>query len=159
VKPIVFLDIDGVLNSAEWLRSGEPSMGPGAVVIVDDKFDASSHLEPSRIAMLNRIVEATGAQIVLSTSWRCLFGPGDTESMLRRRGLVANIVGSTPRIYDVPRGREISAWLGDSGRDDYVILDDDADAGVGHDGHFVQCRDGITESEVIEAIARLGVMR
>lgn len=63
VKPqkIIFLDIDGVLNSMELFdkleeRDMEPFMG----IDVDE----------DNLEQLRYIVERTGAQIVLSSSWR-----------------------------------------------------------------------------------------
>lgn len=52
---IIFLDFDGVLNSASYCRLHRE---PGVL------------LDPTRMALLRRIIETTGAEIVLSTSWK-----------------------------------------------------------------------------------------
>lgn len=52
---IIFLDFDGVLNSVSYCRLHRE---PGVL------------LDPARMALLRRIVDATGAEIVLSTSWK-----------------------------------------------------------------------------------------
>src|SRR5690606_1284907 len=52
-KPVRFLDIDGVLISAEFIQQGGTS----------DTFD------PQAVAELQRVVDETGCVIVLSSSW------------------------------------------------------------------------------------------
>ena len=52
---VIFLDFDGVLNSAKYL------LGHG---------DCGVAIDPARMALLKQIVDATDAKIVLSTSWR-----------------------------------------------------------------------------------------
>jgi hypothetical protein len=155
MKPLLFLDIDGVLNSGAFLVGLHQRGKQANVFLVDPREGAVEHIDPVRIERLNRITEATGASIVLSTSWRCLFGPADTETMLRARGVAAPIVGATPRIYDEPRGHEIATALLSHPGATYVVLDDDHDAGVGHGVRFVHVADGLEDSHVEAAIAVL----
>ena len=154
MRPFIFLDIDGVLNDRAFLLSLHQSGGQGNIFLVDDDA-AAEHLDRSRIARLNALANTTGASIVLSTSWRCLFGPEATERMLRSMGLAAPVVGSTPRIYDVPRGEEIAVWLRNHPGAVYVVLDDEHDAGIGHDGRFVHVADGLEDEHVAAAVATL----
>ena len=58
---IVFLDVDGVLNNGTW---AEEMYEQGVRVYHDDILH-----EPS-LAQLRRIVDETGAVIVVSSSWR-----------------------------------------------------------------------------------------
>ena len=51
----LFLDFDGVLNTEKYLAL----YGAEGVVI-----------DPARLELLKEIIDATGAKIVLSTSWR-----------------------------------------------------------------------------------------
>lgn len=154
----IFLDIDGVLNDRAFLLSLHQRGAQGNIFLVNDDA-AAEHLDRTRVERLNRLTKATGAAVVLSTSWRCLFGPEATERMLRSMGLAAPVVGSTPRIYDVPRGREIATFLLNHPDAAYVVLDDDHDAGVGHDGRFVHVADGLEDEHVERAVAALDAGR
>jgi hypothetical protein len=119
-EKVIFLDIDGVLNDDGRDRENG--------IIIDSEFAGNLH----------KIVEVTGAEIVLSSSWRngvardALYGSGDDEGLrqlydaFERHRL--HIAGATPMIYNGPNGRplEIRTWL--VRRPDvkkFVILDDD----------------------------------
>ena len=144
---IIFLDIDGVLNSNKYLSD---------VVALCHKEgrvqQPIDHLDPAAIELLNGVVAATGAVIVLSTTWRLLFGIMECKEMLYKKGLVAKIRGMTPDLprkhFSAPRARgdEIQAWLRSYDEDvDFVVVDDDNDAGAGHTHRFVKTRDGLTQ--------------
>lgn len=121
--PIIFLDIDGVLNSDAFydrlLAAGEPIPRPP--------------IDREAVARLERIVQATGAEIVLSTSWR---GHPDLPRWLVERGCSAEVVGMTP-VLRGDRGREIAAWLrrnrfrrNPALAGPFAILDDGDDVGA-----------------------------
>lgn len=112
--PIVFLDIDGVLNSEDFYRRHDPIPSPP--------------LDPVAIARLDRLCAASGAAVVLSTAWR---GEPRLLGWLRERGFHGVIIGQTPRLGRVERGDEIAAWLNRHGPPDapFVILDDWDDMG------------------------------
>lgn len=113
MRKILFLDIDGVLNSETLYDRG------------GDSLYALDHVA---IARVKAAVTATGAEIVLSSTWRLLPQAIDT---LRAAGLV--IADVTPSLRTNHRGEEIHAWLqAHSGEvAQFAILDDDADAGDG----------------------------
>lgn len=152
-SPIVFLDVDGVLNSAEWHREGHRGLG------------RLGHFDPAAVARLNRLTQATGAQIVVSSSWR-QYGEDYCRDILRQVGVAADVIGVTPILDDgseimrpVPRGQEIQAWLDaqPSQPDAFVILDDDNDMeGLRH--RFVRTRHavGLTDADVEHAKWLLG---
>ena len=83
--PVLFLDVDWVLNSATWFAS----KGPMSVTEVD----------PRAVRRVQRIVAKTGAKIVLSSSWR---GSAELEEKLRAAGVPIDDV--TPRHRDRSRG-------------------------------------------------------
>lgn len=155
MNTILFLDIDGVLNDSRFLH--DSSNGEG-VVIVNNQFDASAHIDPARVARLNRILEATGAHVVLSTSWRALFGIERTEAFLRSRGFDGTIIDQTPRLKGHERHVEIRRWLSAQATepDRFAIVDDDLDAGYGFGHRFVGVVDGIEDEHVERLIALLG---
>lgn len=126
---VVFLDFDGVVSTQ----------------------NSGWNIDPAKVALIDRLCQETGAQIVVSSSWRI----GETpESLQKILGCQSPVIGLTPwPRNDVVRGDEIRAWLKSHGRDveAYVILDDETDAGHGHDGHFVWVKaepDGFNESHL-----------
>jgi len=143
MKKVVFLDIDGVLNSQQWAETrGSRVRNP---TYADDVQHST---DPACIARLNMITEVTDAVVVLSSTWRTFHTWEDTANALRdRRGMTGAMIGRTPipseHDPDVfaryagrrphpqepyPRGYEIQQWL-DSADDvaAFVILDDDDD--------------------------------
>jgi hypothetical protein len=128
---IIFLDIDGVLNSQILYESGT-------------REERGAMLYRKAIEQINRIVDETGAKIVISSSWRHS-GLEECNGKLLRFGLKEKAIDVTPSLYfaknkydynySVPRGCEIKAWmemnkgiLGDKiSKVRYVILDDDSD--------------------------------
>lgn len=120
---IVFLDIDGVLNVYSQGR---------------DKYGDLFHQH--FMDNLKRIIDETGAKIVISSSWRH-DGFQVMQDMWKHRGLAGEVIDITPdcqfvvddmgmrQYYDeVSRGDEIQAWLDSHDNiDTYVIIDDDSD--------------------------------
>jgi len=120
---VLFLDIDGVLNSMNTFR-GLPKNG------------RRERIDPACIERLDRIIDATGTRVVVSSTWR--FGGLEyLHEVFAAFGLrnVHAVIDITPRVIDGlgsvasnARGREIGAWL--SQRPDvkvFAIVDDDAD--------------------------------
>lgn len=148
---VVFLDIDGVLNSATWHREQPRSAGPRA------------HFDPAAVARLNRLTDRTGAGIVVSSSWR-QFGARYVCDTLRSVGVTAPLVGMTPILDDglrimrpLPRGHEIQAWLDAAVPVPvFVILDDEPDMGFLHRRLVLTRHEvGLTDTDVDRAIALL----
>jgi hypothetical protein len=139
-KRIVFLDIDGVLNSADSRRR---------VVLgtTDPKIPNARLLDPQAIALLNSILARTEADVVLSSSWRYYVSVPKMQKMLEYHGFRGRLLARTPIVAELPmyrgntaaelvqigqgsheRGIEIQQWLDEQGPvQSYVILDDDDD--------------------------------
>ncbi len=119
---VLFLDIDGVLNSAQWFsemarRNKE----------VGEDFD-NGMLDPAAVAVLNRVLDRSGAKVVVSSTWRKLYDFNDLLALLSAQGLkVGNFIGKTGNSMDGHRGREIAAWLEAHDVDNYVAIDDSTD--------------------------------
>ena len=64
MNKIVFLDIDGVLNSE--LHYVEKSQQQ----LADEIGYPLSEISRSAVSLLNQIVEKTGAKVVISSTWR-----------------------------------------------------------------------------------------
>ena len=114
---VIFLDIDGVVNSEDsWRRRGDS--------LYDDIPDEE------HIKHLNTIVKETGAEIVISSSWRSVFTLLGLKYIMHGQGSIGKIIGKTPKIeHDTVRGMEIQKWLDDTNEEieSFVILDDDCD--------------------------------
>ncbi len=131
-RKYIFLDFDGTLNTGR----GE-FMNP-------DRY--GHHFDDIAVRNLRRIVEKTGAQIVVSSSWRHL-GLEKIREVWTSWGLPGEIVGCTPgvwgdgRIFDT-RGEEIQQWLDENVVDDYayVVIDDmdDSEAIEGQEDNWIE---------------------
>lgn len=118
MKPIIFLDMDGVLNGNNWNKA---------------TFNGVS---PEPVEHFNRLIRQTGADVVLSTSWRYLVLKGTMTCkgfahMLQTHGVVAlNIIGTTESDESAPynRGIQIGGYCLKNGIfKNYVVLDDTDD--------------------------------
>ena len=108
----LFLDIDGVLNSDEYIDKVKKLSIEGI----------ESEIDVNKIKLLKRVVEETGAVVVLTSSWRYTRKAQDLKDLLSRYEIY---VDSTPFINN-KRGLEIKKWLEDNPNvENYVILDDE----------------------------------
>ena len=143
---IIFLDVDGVLNNGTWALE---MYDQGVRVYHDDLL-----YEPS-LVQLRRIVDETGAAIVVSSSWRQIsVAYQHLKEWLAKFGM--EVYDRTPYVGGM-RGDHITAWFNrHPGEYRYVILDDDDDMGR-HMDHLVRTDfdDGLTAEKADECIRRL----
>lgn len=119
----IFLDIDGVLNTANY-QTWRQLWGK-------DICDDDGHLfAPSAVRNLERLIRYTGAKIVLSSSWR-LDGLDVMRKMWKDRQMPGEIYDVTPYVNarehpKYTRGIEVKTWLRKNGYLGcrYVIIDD-----------------------------------
>jgi hypothetical protein len=117
---VVFLDFDGVVVCLPPVHSRKASGG----LMRDASADCVRHL--------NQIIEETGAEIVVSSTWRKHHTIPQLHGTLRRAGFVGREpIGTTPILGSgIDRGDEISLWLaGHPEVTSYVVLDDEFDNG------------------------------
>lgn len=116
---ILFLDVDGVLNS--------------------HKTGGRYALKRACLKRLEKIVKETGCEIVLSSTWRKdEYALKRLKRVLQYRGI--KIKDTTP-ILNTERGVEIQAWLVKNiGSEEkvFAILDDDSDMLEHQLPHFFQ---------------------
>ncbi len=119
---IIFLDIDGVLNTAENFVEGNLPSNPTMEEI------NLSMLDERLIKNLNTIIEETGAKVVVSSTWRMGRSIEELKCLLDKKGFVGEIIGKTPILND-DRGIEIQKFIDESSFniDSFTILDDDSD--------------------------------
>lgn len=149
MKPILFLDIDGVLNEF----GSQP--GGGMLGIQADK-----------VVRLKRILDTVPCDVVISSTWRIIGrNLAKVEAMLDNIGHEIHSV--TPQggkteggLYlALKRGDEIKAWLAlNPQRTRFVVLDDDVypdefpDANQVHTDGF---EGALTEAKADEVIQKL----
>lgn len=110
--PVVFLDIDGVLNSVAS-RKRYPA------------GDERKFIDPDAVKRLNAIAEATGCVFVLSSMWRVGAGLVRTREMLAAAGFTGKIVDETPLLFRERRD-EIADWIeAEHAGGPIAILDDE----------------------------------
>lgn len=115
---VIFLDVDGVLNCRNRWES-LPQANSRSI---------GSKVDPDAVIRLRAILEATGAKIVVSSTWRHFFMRELTE-FLHHHGVNRDlVVGQTPYCSSGHRGEEIQRWLTEHPEvNSFVILDDDSD--------------------------------
>lgn len=108
---VIFLDIDGVLNN-EYSKTRAPS---GVIGIDGDK-----------VKRLRKIVESTGAKLVLTSSWKTDTGE-DRDYMLRKLGRERLHVLMHTVDEGWNRWEGIRRWIDRYGEsmESYIILDDE----------------------------------
>lgn len=141
IKNILFLDVDGVLNSEINRRIKKES----------SKSLSAYHIQlpGDKLFKLKRIIIATNAKIVLSSSWRLggtSYDPSyaqlNLEKQLNNYGM--SIYDITPSSKDRNRGVEIYLWLNNFYMKNgyiprYVILDNVIHDLIDyHKGHIVK---------------------
>lgn len=148
---IIFLDIDGVLNSSDYRKQ-----------LGIQYF--SEIIDRRKMPLLKKIVEETDAKIVLSTSWRKFWNEGGPQldsvgqhinEVFAEFGL--SVYSKTPVLENAGRNIEIKVWLDEKRYvDGYVILDDkDFSWSPDLRAHFIRTDlngDGLEEAQAQETI-------
>ena len=147
---IIFLDIDGVLNSIAFDR---------------ERTNEQGNIDETRLPLLKQILDETGAFIVLSSSWRkhwdkelglCDNLGVEINSIFAKYNIA--IYDKTPQLQSNDRAEEIRLWLSQNEMvKNFVILDDIAFGwGMDLQDHLVKtnCRigRGLEERHVRSAI-------
>jgi len=162
---LVFLDFDGVLNSSGFAAHLYENDEPAQDSMGLDLFD------PKAVERVNRIVDATGARIVVTSPWRYL-GLAKLQKLWRERELHGEIIGMTSlHVVDElilekgvewleretdgsPRSEEIAHWLKSYNINaNYVILDD-LPMPKALQPHFIQTNPicGLTDAQATKAV-------
>lgn len=112
---VLFLDVDGVIinRQSAKVRYDNPDL--------------------DCMARLNRLIEQSGAKIVVTGAWRMSQGINELQQLFSKWGVGGMVIAKTP---DGPRGckrgdeigKFFQEWPGEE-IESFVILDDDADFG------------------------------
>ena len=169
---VLFLDIDGVLNSENWFAYRIYCVKNNMVNILMNFVDTDDRnikhkltmLDDRAIANLNRIVEETDCKVVLSSSWRSSIESENifTQNLLKLKGFKYEFYDVTPRLwfsdFSIRRGEEIKFWLDKESEkheiESFVILDDDSDILPEQMNNFIHVdgQVGLTDRDVLTAI-------
>lgn len=168
LRPIIFLDIDGVLNCQlfyteryahltkydgipfyktvkKYLRK---QVKRGDIRSLDYY---KSEICCDRVSMISDLCEATGAIIVISSTWRLNKTVEQLQEIFDYCGGTFKVIGKTP-YTGYERGTEISKWLHENIKPEthgchyfdfyrYAIIDDDSDMLLNQRDHFFQTDD------------------
>ena len=110
-RKIIFLDVDGVLVTTKSMEHW------------CDEFGCHS-FDPQAVRVLNQIVYRTGAEIVLSSTWRFLHNKDEFNELASQSNLHYPIIEYTP--FFGHRNNEIKKWLSNNPDvADYLVIDDE----------------------------------
>lgn len=147
---VIFLDIDGVLNTPEYQKKQFKKWKKGT----SKTRDEFGYLFcPEAVNNLEYLVHVTGAKVVVSSSWR-IKGLDYLRQMFKHRNILVEIIDVTPELNSVDRGVEIQEWLTNEQIERYVILDDDTDFLPEQQRYFVNTpdKDGFNWKCMVKAI-------
>jgi hypothetical protein len=156
---IIFLDIDGVLNSHST-QGGEHGY----------RLDSAAALR------LNTLARQTGARIVVTSDWRRYYGLQRCTEILCAHGVSVEIIDATPNLekraaveddddfepteyFQRLRRSEIESWIEAHEVHGFVVLDDLAVFDRDHP-NMVQtdAELGLTEEDALRAATILGLL-
>lgn len=110
---VLFLDIDGVLNSCRTAVAfgGYPM-----------KLEHLGAFDGVAVRLIQRMCDIGGVKVVLSSAWRLDYTAEEVA-----KALDLPVIDRTPVFPLGPRGKEIQHWLDNNHWTSYAIVDDDAD--------------------------------
>lgn len=150
MRKILFLDIDGVLNSHDWWER-RVKLPPTAT---REEFH-KNEFDPIAVERLKRVIAETGVEVVLSSVWRL-----HEDSQAEVKKYAVDFIDVTPECDSRIRGAEIHMWIQknvkgyyNEGVLKYAIIDDDGDMLLWQKDNFFQTKTehGLTD-EIADAL-------
>ena len=149
---VIFLDIDGVLNSDEYIDS-----------IKGKKMTAENEIDMEKVRLLEQAINQTGARVVLTASGRYAQVGRYLRKVLSQMAIFTD---ATPYMNNI-RGLEIKEWLSQNNDvEDFVILDDEIFESYDEEllsklikisnGNGRNLGEGLLQKDVDEIVNRLG---
>ena len=118
INNIIFLDIDGVLNSDKYFSSIEDKED----TYTDQVTQLLLDIDMTKVKLLLKVARISHAKIVISSTWRRMKLYPSIKEVLINIGLP--IVGETPFV-EGQRGEEIRTYLADNQVHNFCIIDDE----------------------------------
>lgn len=145
---IIFLDIDGVLNTQKQIKKE----------YMKKHSTCSWEIKLSQLGIwyLKILVLLTKAEIVLSSTWRLNINDfTNLTNQLVKFNM--HIFDCTPVMHDYLRGDEIRAWIQHHNVSNFVILDDDSDMCKYTSTNLVKCswKNGLQFKHLLKALKLL----
>lgn len=169
MQSILFLDFDGVivtdtsaargkLHASDAMHYSDRERGHVSLRAYADRALSREH-----IARVNAITDATGAAVVLVTSWMRYAELDVMREILRAAGLTGDVIDESAGIRFSGNTRCMMTVEYLEARPDvtrWCVLDDDARAwqraiALGYGDRIVSPRDGVTDEDVALCIAAL----
>ena len=152
MRRIIFLDFDGVLNT-EYYQGLLQFQGK------QWQDEHGAFFDPRAVRQLKRVIDTTGADIVVESSWKYL-GLEAMQELWRVRDLPGRVIDITPSLTgNASKGEEIAAWLSEYAMPDarYVIIDDEYVVLDTQIPYFIWTNpyEGLTEEQANRAISIL----
>lgn len=150
---VLFLDIDGVLNSHHFLYTL-----PRRADYSERRGNEWMEIDPTAVARLNTILARTGAKIVVSSSWRHGRTVEWLQETLVKAGFVGEVIDVTADYITGRRGDEIQDWLYEHPEVTHsVAVDDDADDSDYMKANLVKTsfKTGLLDEHVERVVERL----
>lgn len=130
MNKVVFLDIDGVLNSNLWNESHQREISDGTLIDME------------KIRLLSKLIQSTNSKIILHSGWKYWFDSDlkplcreaeNLRSLLEKEGLT--IADITPdhateeikksRKFSLVKADEMLAWLAEhKDVEKWIVIDD-----------------------------------
>lgn len=124
MKPIIFLDFDGIVETIYWEQAEDKSWSLNI-----HKSGRKELNNKQAIGWLNELYSKVPYDIVVSSTWRIGLTLEELQTLITNSGFNPDIrvIGMTPVLYQ-PRGKEIQAWIDDNNfTGKFIIIDDDSD--------------------------------
>lgn len=118
---IIFLDFDGVMDTESY----DSYLVNNNIPNVDEYGPV---FDPMCVKALESILNATGAQIVVSSTWKEFMTLEKIREMWKKRNLSGYILDVTLNVNPHFRGDEINAWLESQEEECLYAIIDDMDA-------------------------------
>ena len=124
MKPVVFLDFDGVVETIYWEKDENGSWAYNIHKYGHDKLN-----NKQAIGWLNELYSKVPYDIVVSSTWRIGMTLEQLQTLITKSGFNSEIkvIGMTPILHQ-QRGLEIQKWIDDNNfKNKFIIIDDDSD--------------------------------
>lgn len=154
IKPIIFLDFDGVVETIYWEKAED-----GTWSMNIHKSNPQGLNNKQAIGWLNELYKKVPYNVVVSSTWRKFYSLQSLQHLFIQSGFNPDIkiIDTTPILHQ-QRGYEIQQWLDDNKfNGEFIIIDDDSDMCHLLD-HLVRtdCQLGFTIYDYNKALQMLG---
>lgn len=124
MKPIIFLDFDGVVETIYWDKKED-----GSFTLNSHKLGHNELNNKQAIGWLNELYSHIPYDVVISSTWRISMSLEQLQDLLINSGFNPSIkvIGTTPILHQ-QRGLEIQEWIDENNfNGKFIIIDDDSD--------------------------------